>query len=230
MDFIIKINQFMQNSIPYILSIYVLILIPIVFLMIKESRKKKVSELKFKDAIRKVIDSESENVTYKTALRIGKGFALKEFQVHSAMSEVYSDMAGNEKSKKIENILDDIEKIDPYKSLPYDLKPALLQVEKQLDLVNEESSQLLIQPIKSHLVKYSELLNERDFLKKKSLRNTQITVVSAIIGVFGLLGTLTSPSVSDIEALLKKNLSSQIEQSKNESNKLMQPTSEAAAD
>lgn len=219
MEFIIKFNQFMQNAIPYILSIYALLIFPLIALVIKDSRKRKLAESKFKSAIQKVLDSETENIAYKTALRIGKGVSLKDFQVHTAMSEIYSDLAGSDKSKKIETILDDIEKIDPYKSLPDDLKPALLQVEKQLDSVNKESSPLLIQPIKSHLAKYSELIDERDSLKKKSRRNTQITVVSAIVGLFGLLGTMTSPSVSDIEALLEKNLKTQIERPEIESNK-----------
>ena len=199
--------------------IYALLIIPLVALVIKESRKRKMAVSKFKSAIQKVLESESESIAYKTVLRIGKGVSLKDFQVHVAMSEIYSDLAGSEKSKKIETILDDIEKIDPYKSLPDDLKPALLQVEKQLDSVNKESSPLLIQPIKSHLAKYSELIDERDSLKKKSRRNTQITVVSAIVGLFGLLGTMTSPSVSDIEAVLEKNLKTQIERPEIESNK-----------
>ena len=213
----------MQNAIPYIFSIYALLIISLLVLTIKNYRKRKVSESKFKVAIQKILDSEDESITYKTALRIGKGVSLKDFQVHIAMSEIYTDFAGSEKSKKIESILDDIEKIDPYKSLPDDLKPALLQVEKQLDSVNKESSPLLIQPIKSHLAKYSELIDERDSLKKKSLRNTQITVVSTVVGIFGLLGTITSPSISDIDALLEKNLSRQIEQSEKESNKSIQP-------
>ncbi len=223
MEFITKFNQFMQNAIPYIFSIYALLIISLLVLTIKNYRKRKVSESKFKVAIQKILDSEDESITYKTALRIGKGVSLKDFQVHIAMSEIYTDFAGSEKSKKIESILDDIEKIDPYKSLPDDLKPALLQVEKQLDSVNKESSPLLIQPIKSHLAKYSELIDERDSLKKKSLRNTQITVVSTVVGIFGLLGTITSPSISDIDALLEKNLSRQIEQSEKESNKSIQP-------
>lgn len=219
MDFLIKLNHFMQSATPYILSIYALLIVPIAALIIKDSRKRKLAESKFKDAIQKILDSETESIAYKTALRIGKGVSLKDFQVHIAMSEIYSDLAGSEKSKKIETMLDDIERIDPYKSLPEDLKPALLHVEKKLDEANKDSSPLLIQPIKSHLVKYSELIDERDSLKKKSRRNTQITVVSAIVGLFGLLGTITSPSVSDIEALLEKNLEKKMVSHEAESNK-----------
>lgn len=218
MEIIIKFNQFMQSATPYILVIYLLLMLPLAGLAIKESRKRKANKSKFVAAIDRLLSSDCNEISYKTVLRVGKGFGLKEFQVHSAVEEIYSSLAGDDKVSKVEGVLDDIEKIDPYKSLPEDLKPALIQVEKQIEEVSKESSKLLIQPLRSHFVKYSELLEERDNLKKKSLRNTQITVVSAIVGVFGLAGTLTSPSVSDIEVLLKKNLTVQEELTKNESN------------
>lgn len=230
MEVIVKFNQFMQGATPYILAIYLLLMLPLAGLAIKESRKRKAYKSKFIVAIDRLLSSDCNEISYKSVLRVGKGFGLKDFQIHSAMEGIYSSLAGDDKASKIEGVLDDIGKIDPYKALPEDLKPALIQVEKQIEEVNNESSKLLIQPLKSHFVKYSELLEERDDLKKKSLRNTQITVVSAIVGVFGLAGTLTSPSVSDIEVLLKKNLTVQEGATKDESNESIQPTADATVD
>ncbi len=228
----IKFNQFMQAAVPYILSLYFLIIFPLFLVVIRDRRKNRSAKSDFQKKITEIAGKDGESLSYSRALRVGKGLGLNESQIHLAMNEAYSKIAGNPGASKIASVLDDIEKIDPYKSLPEDLKPALVQVEKHIELGNnKEASQLLIQPIRNHFVKYSELIDEKETLEKKSRRNTLLTVASAVIGAFGLIGTVSSPSASDIEALLEKNLSSQVQQNvEDESNNTLQPTAEAAAE
>lgn len=214
------IDNFVQSAAPYIFSIYIILMIYLfIIISVKDKRKNNIAKAKFEKSVDTLLSSDCESISYRKLLRIGKGLGLKDFKVHSLTSEIYANRFSDKGAEKLENVLDDIDNIDPYNSLPEDLKLALIQVEKQMKIIDTDSNELIIQPIKSHLVKYSELIEERDGLKKKTKINSLITIVSAIVGVFGLALTLTlsSPSISDIEHVVNKSLEKQNSQLKNAS-------------
>lgn len=215
------IDHFIQSSAPYIFSIYIMLMVYLFLIIsVKDKRKNSIAKASFEKSVDSILNSDCESISYKKLLRIGKGLGLKDFKVHLLILEIYSNKFSDKGAEKLESVLDDIDKIDPYNSLPEDLKLALIQVERQMEMTDSDSHQLVIQPIKSHLVKYSELIEERDSLKKKTKINSLITIVSAIVGVFGLALTLTlsSPSISDIEQVFENSLEKQDSQLKNVSN------------
>lgn len=99
-----------------------------------------------------------------------------------------------------------LEKIEPFGTLPKDMRVILERLYLLTEQSNSESDKHLLIPVRNALEKADELENEQKRTKKINLMLTVVGLVSFALSIGGLYVSLKSPSKEDIVLVMKTEL------------------------
>lgn len=149
-------------------------------------------------------------ISVKDIIIIGQAFNLDAYQSRQVIYDIFKDASEQEEFKKIQNLVAEIEKEEPFDGLPVEVKLPLAKLTKLIEQSNEDSNKHLLSPLIQTLNKYVELKNEQERLKEQNKKAYFYTVVSVVIGMasicLAIYIAVVSPTAKDIATELKKNV------------------------
>lgn len=167
----------------------------------------KIQRRKNSEAMRKNIISKFSSeiaLTAKDVVHIGKAFDLSAHQARKVIYDIYSEANEKGEFNKLQELIRDIEKEEPFDELPDEVKPSLIRLTKISESSGEESDKHILSPIVQTLNKYVELKSEQEKLKKQTNRAYVITIISFIFGAVSTYFTISAPSATEIAKEIQK--------------------------
>ncbi|MGS0680194.1 hypothetical protein ACVBIL_03425 [Shewanella sp. 125m-7] len=140
----------------------------------------------------------------KDIVHIGRGFGLTPYQSRNIIYKIHGDIIDKDEFYRLKNLIEDIEKEEPFDELPDEVKPSLIRLTAITSNSSSESDRHLLSPIVHTLSKYMDMTSEQENLKKKTNRAYILTVVSFLIGAISFYFTLQSPSAEQIATEIQK--------------------------
>ncbi|WP_157420051.1 hypothetical protein [Oceanisphaera avium] len=143
----------------------------------------------------------------KDIVLLGRAHFLSPANSRTALYRVYQDVKEPEEFKKLKALVSEVEKEEPFDTMPDEVKSSLLRMAYLLTQSGEESDKHVLTPVTNILTKYNELLEEQTASKVKTNRAYLATLVSLVIGVVSIVYAYNAPSASDIAAEVSQIMS-----------------------
>ena len=89
--------------------------------------------------------------------------------------------------------------------MPDEVKPSLVRIAALVEGVGDTGDKHLLLPVHKTLAKYVELESERDKFRLRARWGTVIAVVSLLMGIFSFYQSLKSPTLDQIQKVLKES-------------------------
>lgn len=138
----------------------------------------------------------------KDIVVIGRAYDLSAQNSRAALYRVYKDIKTPEEFEKLKVLVSEIEKEEPFDTMPDEVKPSLLRVAELTYKSGEESDKHILTPITNILTKYQELQEEQKKTHKQTNTAYLLTIVSFIVGAVSLYFAVTAPTASEIATQL----------------------------
>lgn len=199
----------MSDVLPFIFFIVIsfLCFLPILFLALREKRKQDVNKAKFLDYF-KAKFALGFDLTSKDVVTIGRAHDLSAALSRNTLYKVIRDLETREDFDKFRVLVAEIEKEEPFDTMPDEVKSTLLRISVLTHEFGGESDKHILTPITNILTKYQELLEEQRKIKKRSYIAYILAIISFIIGVTGLYFTVKAPTANDIATELSSSKNS----------------------
>jgi hypothetical protein len=192
----------MSDSLRYgVFALYAVLLIGMfVFaLWIKRTRDRRISQLQ--EDLKSKIEA-GFKLTSKDIVIIGRAYDLSAKNSREALYRVYKGIKNPDEFEKLKDLVAEIEKEEPFDTMPDEVKPSLLRVSELSYKSGEESDKHILTPITNILTKYQELLEEQKKTRKQTNIAYMLTIVSFIVGAVSLYFAVTAPTASEIATQL----------------------------
>lgn len=168
----------------------------------QNSQKMDKLQANLKEKINANIELDSKDIVL-----LGRAHFLSPSNSRTALYRVYQDVKDPELFKKLKVLVSEVEKEEPFDTMPDEVKSSLLRVSNLLSKSDQKSDNHVLTPITNILTKYNELLREQESSKIKTNRAYAATLVSLVIGVVSIVYAYNAPSASDIATEVYQALS-----------------------
>lgn len=158
-------------------------------------------------------------INSKDALDIGRGLGVPASTAIHILYELLAEAGNSDLFNKVKSLIDDIERQEPFESLPEEAKPSLARISFLCHASSQGSDKELLQPIVKLLGEYQDMKRERSVLKKQGRISYTIALVSFFVGVIGLIMAFTGPSRSYISKEIGKSTKAILAQLQTETNR-----------
>ena len=194
----------MSEGYMFALIVIVITIFMSVWIWAERHNSQKMDKLQadLKEKINANIELDSKDIVL-----LGRAHFLSPSNSRTALYRVYQDVKDPESFKKLKILVSEVEKEEPFDTMPDEVKSSLLRVSNLLSKSDEESDKHVLTPITNILTKYNELLEEQKASKIKTNRAYVATLVSLVIGVVSIVYAYNAPSASDIAAEVSETLS-----------------------
>lgn len=168
-------------------------------LWMKRTRDHRITELQadLKSKVEAGFELSSKDIVV-----IGRAHNLSAQNSRAALYRVYKDIKTPEEFEKLKGLVSEIEKEEPFDTMPDEVKPSLLRVTELAFKSGEESDKHILTPITNILTKYQELQEEQKKTRKQTNTAYLLTIVSFIVGAVSLYFAVTAPTASEIASQL----------------------------
>ena len=191
-------SEFMKSGVYVLYAVLICGMLVFAFWM-KRTRDQRISQLQADLA--KKIEAGFE-LTSKDIVVIGRAYDLSAKNSRGALYCVYKDIKTPEEFIKLKALVLEIEKEEPFDTMPDEVKPSLLRVSELAYKTGEESDKHILTPITNILTKYQELQDEQKKTRKQTNIAYMLTIVSFIVGGISLYFAITAPTASEIATQL----------------------------
>ena len=192
----------MSDSFKYgVFALYAVLVIGMfVFaLWIKRTRDRHIIQLQ--EDLKSKIEA-GFKLTSKDIVIIGRAYDLSAKNSREALYRVYKGLKKPDEFEKLKALVSEIEKEEPFDTMPDEVKPSLLRLSELSYKSGEESDKHILTPITNILTKYQELLEEQKKTRKQTNIAYMLTIVSFIVGAVSLYFAVTAPTASEIATQL----------------------------
>ena len=165
----------------------------------KRSRDHRINQLQ--EDLKSKVEAGFE-LTSKDIVVIGRAHNLSAKSSREALYRVYKDIKTPAEFAKLKGLVSEIEKEEPFDTMPDEVKPSLLRVSELAYKSGEESDKHILTPITNILTKYQELQDEQKKARKQTNIAYMLTIISFIVGAISLYFAITAPTASEIAAQL----------------------------
>ncbi|WP_194868649.1 hypothetical protein [Pseudoalteromonas sp. PPB1] len=176
-----------------------------VFLEQQGLREKKLG--KVKDQIKKKIEG-GINLEAKEVADIGRGIGLNSGRAIEALYQLYSEAQEQESHNKYKKLIEDINRTEPFESLPEEARPSLARLAEISQSSGQESDKELLHPITKILAEYQDMNRDHAAMKKQNWVSYIVALISFFIGTVGLILAFTGPSKDFIQEEIHKSTES----------------------
>ncbi|HIF9341197.1 TPA: hypothetical protein ACX6RU_001259 [Photobacterium damselae] len=171
----------------------------VLVLWIKHTRERRINQLQ--EDLKSKIEA-GFKLTSKDIVIIGRAYDLSAKSSREALYRVYKGIKKPDEFEKLKDLVAEIEKEEPFDTMPDEVKPSLLRVSELSYKSGEESDKHILTPITNILTKYQELLEEQKKTRKQTNIAYMLTIVSFIVGAVSLYFAVTAPTASEIATQL----------------------------
>ncbi|PSV52023.1 hypothetical protein [Photobacterium sp. GB-1] len=168
-------------------------------LWVKRTRERRINQLQ--EDLKSKIEA-GFKLTSKDIVIIGRAYELSAKSSREALYRVYKSIKHPEEFEKLKDLVAEIEKEEPFDTMPDEVKPSLLRVSELSYKSGEESDKHILTPITNILTKYQELLEEQKKMRKQTNIAYTLTIVSFIVGAVSLYFAVTAPTANEIATQL----------------------------
>jgi translation elongation factor EF-1beta len=168
----------------------------------KDRREKKRTKLK--EQIKKKIDNKIDLEANEIA-DIGRGFGLSAGNAMDVLYQLYSEAEDGESHSRYKKLLLEINRTEPFESLPEEVRPSLARLSEISHLTNQESDKELLHPITKVLEEYQEMKRDHATMRKQNKISYIVALISFFVGVVGLVLAFTGPSKEFIQEQIQKS-------------------------
>ncbi|ELV8675416.1 MULTISPECIES: hypothetical protein [Vibrio] len=192
----------MSDSLKYaVFTLYAVLIIGMfVFaLWIKHKRDSRIGQLQ--EDLKSKIEA-GFDLTSKDIVIIGRAYDLSAKSSREALYRVYKGIKTPNEFEKLKTLVAEIDKDEPFDTMPDEVKPSLLRVSELSYKSGEESDKHILTPITNILTKYQELQEEQKKTRKQTNIAYMLTIISFIVGAISLYFAITAPTASDIATQL----------------------------
>lgn len=159
---------------------------------------------KFKEQIKNKIKS-NINLEASEIANIGRGLDLSYGNAIEALYKLYAEAEDEENHKQYKKLIEDINRTEPFESLPEEARPSLARLAAICQTSNQESDKELLLPIKKLLDEYQEMKRDHIVIKRRNRISYVVALVSIFLGAVGLILAFTGPSKDFIQKEIKKS-------------------------
>jgi hypothetical protein len=172
--------------------------------LMEQSDIRKKKQALVKDLIKKKF-ANNIAISSHDILDIGRGSDVPQALAIEALYQLFAEAEDEESYSKIKKLIEELQKEEPFESLPDETRPSLARLATLCDESGQNSDRELLHPITKILSEYMELKQERATLKRQGRISYAIAIVSFFIGVVGLILAFTGPSKDFIEKQLENS-------------------------
>lgn len=185
-----------------VFALYALIIIGMLGLVfwVSVKREKKINNLQ-SDLKNKV--TSGFNLNSKDISLLGQAHDLSPKSARLALYRVYKDMDKAEDFEKLKTLVQEIQKEEPFDTMPDEVKPSLLRISELSHQSDSESDKQILTPVTNILTKYQELVEEQKKTRKQANIAYLLTIVSSILGAVSLYFAFSAPTAKEIAKQLK---------------------------
>lgn len=171
----------------------------------KDLREKKLG--KVKEQIKKKIEG-GVNLEAKEVADIGRGLGLSSGRAIEALYQLYSEAEDQESHNKYKKLIEDINRTEPFESLPEEARPSLARLAEISQSSGLESDKELLHPITKLLDEYQDMKRDHAGMKKQNRVSYVVALISFFVGIVGLVMAFTGPSKDFIQEEIQKSTES----------------------
>ncbi|EHS7465863.1 hypothetical protein [Vibrio cholerae] len=142
----------------------------------------------------------------KDVVLFGRSYNLSPQNSRLALYRVYKDIESAEEFEELKKLVQDIQKEEPFDTMPDEVKPSLLRLSELADQSKSDSDRHILTPITNILTKYQELLEEQKKTRKQANIAYMFTIVSFVVGSVSLYYAISAPTASEIAIQLQSML------------------------
>lgn len=147
--------------------------------------------------------SNNLQLTSKDIVILGRAHGLSPSNSRLALYRVYRDIDENESFNRLKKLVHEIEKEEPFDTMPDEVKPSLLRISEISANSEAESDKHILNPITNVLTKYQELVEEQKKSKRKTSIAYLVSIVSFIVGAISLYLAVKAPTAMEIAKQLE---------------------------
>ncbi|SFN65912.1 hypothetical protein SAMN05660284_01992 [Formivibrio citricus] len=141
-------------------------------------------------------------------INMAKGADLARPSVGKCLNQLLSATNDPVTFGELQRLTAELEKEEPFDDLPEEVKPSLVRLTELCDASSVKSDKYLLSPVQKTLGTYVELKAEVEKNRTKAKWLNIAGIVSLIVGTWSFYLTWKSPDVKDIEAAVKRAVSS----------------------
>lgn len=168
-------------------------------------REKKLG--KVKEQIKKKIEG-GVNLEAKEVADVGRGLGLSSGRAIEALYQLYSEAEEQESHNKYKKLIEDINRAEPFESLPEEARPSLARLAEISQSSGQESDKELLHPITKLLDEYQDIKRDHAGMKKQNRVSYVVALISFFVGIVGLVMAFTGPSKDFIQEEIQKSTES----------------------
>lgn len=193
-------NEYLKFGIFGLYSIVIIIFVAlIIWAQMKKEEKLRRMQSDLKDKITKNFKLSPQDITL-----LGRAHGLSPISSRLALYRVYKDIDDSESFEKLKILVREIQKEEPFDTMPDEIKPSLSRISELTSSSDNESDRHLLTPITNIMVKYLDLVEVQRRTKKQAYIAYILTIVSFVIGVVSLYFAIKTPSAAEIAQQLKQ--------------------------
>jgi len=148
-------------------------------------------------------------LTASDVIVLGRSYKLTPNQSRRVLYEIYRDIDDPIPFEKLKMLVEEVKKDEPIDELPEEVKPTMVSISKLIDSQEGYESHFLA-PLFGTLSKYSDLISEREKLKRRSLFISFLGIVSFLLGAVSFYITINTPDATDIARELNTILETEV--------------------
>jgi hypothetical protein len=168
------------------------------WLMVPDPGKhRREMRVRVKAALALKLDSDIP-MTSQDVIDVGRGLGTSPSIATDAIYELFAESENKEVFSKVRHLIDDLQREEPFESLPEEAKPSLARIATLCENSQQTTDKALLHPIVKVLDEYQEMKREHAGLKRQGRISYVIALVSFFIGVVGLILAFSGPSRSYI--------------------------------
>jgi hypothetical protein len=156
-----------------------------------ENRRKKIALLK--EHLSKKLTGNIA-ITARDVVDIGRGLGASASMSAEALYQLFAESQSQENYNVVRKLLDDIGKEDPFEAFPEVTRPSLARISRLCEESPQATDRQLLHPITKTLQEYQEMKRDHASMNRRNRISYFVTLISLIIGAYGVILAYRSPS------------------------------------